>query len=539
MSIIRWLGGVTQADLKTEVQKAVTAALEDARPPEYDEVLSLAQQAAASARSAAQDADSAAHNATIATQALDAMNESLATHALTLAQIETNHDHTRADLRALTARVVALEGAPPVTPPVVVDPTPEPAPGRVPWSLTVGTNTPTPAAAAYLQHVTARSDNSGTGGVTGILGYASQADLYQLARPVRDTTTALVQALRATGARAYYDALDRIAETARASLRPGWRGVASASGQEQASDPPAPGGNGYIEPGEHQAGTWVWGASVTTPHAVHTGRSVHMLDGAKVGALVAQWAMVYHENQHLPGATGKRDFWLSWLDAWEKVWRSKNWRRGRPANGPIFNRSDGHVAHAEMLMYVHLHRMTGQSRFLEYANTLRDRYWGGVSGISTVSTPAGPALVWPRGSDTSDRILNPTTYARYYFADALELHAMDFGEYASPSIMRSFARTLTEFVLLPGLPSSAGQIVTARDVGGGTSRAGYPASPEASWKGLTTNVVTSWSCMPLYERWDDTGRLKAWNDAATVAMGYQTSPKGYALPIARTLAAVP
>lgn len=135
MSIIRWLGGVTQAEVKAEVKRAVTEALVDARPPEYDEVLSLAQQAASSARSAAQDADSAAHNATIATQALDAMNESLASHALTLAEIETSHDQTRAELHALKTVVDELlesglpSGPLPPNPGPTPDPTPAPSGG--------------------------------------------------------------------------------------------------------------------------------------------------------------------------------------------------------------------------------------------------------------------------------------------------------------------------------------------------------------------------------------------------------------------------
>lgn len=455
----------------------------------------------------------------------------------------------------LEARVAALEAGQPTPEPPPPDPDPEPGPDPDPDpdppppdpepenGLRVRPYTPRNAdeqraferAVAYLEHVAARTDNSGSGGIRGVLGYAEQADLYQLARPARDTETALIQALAAVGDTRFMNTVDSIMETARGSLKRGWRGVSSDTGQQSPNDPVAPGGNGYIEPGQHPAGIFVWGPG-SGPNAVHTGRDVHLLDSPKTAALIAQACLAYHENRHVAGYAAKRDFWLSWLTAWEEAWRSNRWRRGRPKLGPIFNRSDGHVAHAEMLFYVHMHLLTGEARFLDYADLMQARFWASSTPFRLTPTPAGEALVWPRGSDQSERFLTPITYGRYYLADALELHRLGFGEYASVETMRRFARTITELVLLPGLPSSSGGMATARDVGGGVDRAGYPASPAASWNGLTVSIVTSWTSFALYEQFDSTGRLHAWNNAANSVMAWGESPRGYGLPLGRLIA---
>lgn len=389
-------------------------------------------------------------------------------------------------------------------------------------------------AKAYLNHFDQQSDNAGSGGATGVRGYARQGNLYQTARPVRDTGMALLQAQRAVGDKSFLLAADKLLDTdIRFALRRGWRGVESATGQERETDPVAPGGNGYIEPGQHPDGILVW---QTSGQPVHTGRDVHLLDDPKTFALIAAMAFAYHEN----GMTEKRDYWLGHIEKFEEKWRSKRWRRNRPASGPIFNRGDGHVTHAEMVMYVHLHRATGERRWLDYAETIHQRIWGSSGAwFHPVATSSGLAFVWYRGDPTASatNFLAPITYGRYFFSDAIELHRLAFGRYAEEETMKRFARTVAEFVLLPGPPKGRNEITTHRDVGGGTSRAGIPASPESGWRGLTTNIVTSYSSIPLMEVFDDTDRIAQWNDQANQIMGWGNSPRGYALPIARLIAA--
>lgn len=426
--------------------------------------------------------------------------------------------------------------------PASVQPEPGPTPEPSAWSLTVDPNFSRnnlttngklwyDRSIAYLGHVENQTDNSGSDGVSGVRGYAKQGNLYQLSRPVRDTVQALTQGLRATGDESFYDAIDTIMEDARGALAPGWRDVASESGVEEPGQPVAPGGNGYIEPGQHPDGIWVW---TQTPHPIHKGRDVHLLDDSKTFFLVAQVALMYHEN----GQTLKRDYWLNHLTRWEAAWRSDRWRRKRPKTGPLFNRSDGHVTHAEVVFCAHMHALTGEQRWLDYANTINKRFWVDANRFLEVPSPAGPALVWPRETDgTSGRFANPITYSRYYFSDALELHRLGFAQYASAETMKKFARTITEFILLPGLPTSSGQMATARDNAGGVARGGLPASP-ISWNGLTVNIVTSWTSMPMFEVFDSTGRLAAWNNAAYSVMGWGDSPKGYGIPLGRLMGSV-
>lgn len=543
--IIRWLGGVTSAEhaeLVSEVERLRNLT-------GIEEQLELTRQATHAAMSARQDADSAANSAASASVAAT-------TAAAAAADSLSMRDHHQAvlanhatELAALQSRITELEANQPQPEPVPEpqpEPEPEPEPGiRERWSLKVDPTFTTerlpPAArewharsVAYLQRVHDQTDGVGSGGVSGARGYARQGDLYQVARPVRSVIMAVSQGLRATGDPAFLETLDELAEDIKSALRPGWRGVISATGQESPSDPPAPGGNGYVEPGQHPDGILVWGPG-SNPHAIHTGRDVHTLDGAKTWFAVAQLALAYHEN----GKTQKRDYWMDHLERWEAAWRSNRWRRGRPKTGPIFNRSDGHVTHAELVFCVHMHRLTGEQRWLDAANTVARRFWVEDSRFVSVASPAGAAFVWPREvAGGTQRFANPTTYSRYYFADILELHRLGFGQYAEVSTLERFANTITQFILLPGLPTSPGQIVTARDNAGGVTRGGIPASPAESWRGLTTSVVVNASSMPMFEAFDVTGRLAEWNDAAQQVMGWGERPHGPGIPIGRLMGAV-
>lgn len=424
------------------------------------------------------------------------------------------------------------------------DPGPGPGPGPGLHGLTVDPNfdvddlSPTarawhPRAIAYLGHVAAKTDNMGSGGVDGVRGYAQEANLYHLARPVRDMVQATVQALGATRDPAFLATLDSISEDMKTALSPGWRGVFSASGQGSGSDPVAPGGNGYIEPGQHTDGIWVW---KTAGNAVHTGRDVHLLDSPKTAGTVGLLSMAYHDN----GETAKRDYWLNWLDSWESAWRSNRWRRGRPSSGPIFNRGDGHPASSELVFYVHMHQLTGEQRFADYAEIMRTRFWSPTTGgFRATGSPAGTAYIWNRGDPTQGattyNMAHPMTYARYNISDALELHRLGFGNWASTETMTRIARGISQFILLPGSPpTSMGSMATARDVSGGVDRSGLPASP-TSWGGLSANLLTSWSCLPMFEKWDDSGRIATWNDSLYTTAGWGESPRGYAIPFAKLL----
>ncbi len=378
---------------------------------------------------------------------------------------------------------------------------------------------------AYLDHVKAKTDAMDSGG---LLGKAESANLYQLARPVRNAVTVLAQALAATGDQNAYQALDTVLEKMRGALKRGWRDVFDATG----GSPPAPGGNGYVEPGQHPDGIWVWR---TAGNKVHTGRDVHLLDSPKTAALVAQIAMVYRDN----GNTSKRDYWLTWLQHWEDTWRSSRWRRGRPKTGPIFARGDGHVSHAELVFYEHMHRLTGEVRWGEYAKAMIDHFWRPGRGFAEAPTPTGPAWTWYRGNPDAPATAYacPATYARYFFADALELHRLGVENYDTES-MRRFARAIAHHVLLPTLPTTSTKldaVITHRDISGGKTIGGIPASPADEWNGLTLTHWASWTSWPLFEQWDDTGRIKQVNDVAQARHGWGDKPKGYALPVAQLL----
>src|SRR5690606_36314864 len=100
---------------------------------------------------------------------------------------------------------------------------------------------------------------------------------------------------------------------------------------------------------------------------------------------------------------------------------------------------------------------------------------------------------------------------------ALLFHQLGVPRYGEET-MRRLARTLTEFVIGSPKPCAT-DVITARDVAGGVTRVGVPASDAADWRGLNNLHWTAWAGCAAMQKWDDTGELAAFNEAAYSAMG--------------------
>lgn len=343
-----------------------------------------------------------------------------------------------------------------------------------------------------------------------ITDLAASNNLYTYSRDLNTHVTALLSAFRVTGDLALLDEVDRLAQHMRAQLDDRWYGAAALE----------PGStDGYLN--------WVWRQSTSE---AHRGRDLHEVDEMRTHAMVAMIAWAFAANRDLDGPNGvdyseRADFWTDYLrNHFEAKWRE---RSGTPwPRFPFLDKPHVHET-IDFIRYHHyLHQLTDEEAYAAEAERLTTMI---LDNFAEVETDAGPALVTPRSiveEGGSQDYLMPSTYVRYVYASAVDLHFEGVGAWASAELMEKLARSLTEFIM------DDGHANFARDMGGGEARAGIPASNEADWSRVTPARFGN-SPFALMSPWDATGEVAKTAKAVYDELG--SSLNGVFIPVGMLL----
>ena len=309
-------------------------------------------------------------------------------------------------------------------------------------------------------------------------------DLYTYSREMNTHITALLTALRITGDLAFLDEVDRLAQHMRSKLEDTWtRGA----GLERGSV------DGYLN--------WVWDRDTS---GTHRGRDIHEIDEMRTHSLVASMAYAFRLNEGTRGPNGvdyaeRAEFWTRYLvDHFEAKWRVRN--EAPWPEFPFIMRPHMHET-TEFIRYHHyMYLLTGHEEYKTEVAHMVDLV---VDNMVEVPTDSGPAYVSPRSvlsmGGLADYLL-PSTYVRYLYNSAVDLHLEGVVGFSSSEMMEKLARSLSEFIIDNG-PNDY-----ARDMGGGVTRGGVPASDRSAWGRFTAERYNI-SPYALMSAWDDSGEV--------------------------------
>lgn len=316
--------------------------------------------------------------------------------------------------------------------------------------------------------------------------WAASDNLYTYGRHLHTHIQSLLTVFRVTGDLRLLDEVDRLAEIMRSRLSDAWRGTVD--GTDGTRD-------GYVN--------WVWREGSKT----YDGKDTHKLDEMKTHALIAAVAYALDVNRDLASPSGRSygahaDFWRDYLvNDFEAKWRE----RERVSSGfPIMIRPDNHTYYSWMKWHYYMALLTGRSAYMGEAERMADVIWN--DEIRQMSTSSGPVYFWTRGvvgEGGGVAYLEPTTYSRYVYADAVEFHLEGFHRWARSETMPALARTFRQFVIdRDGAKSSTDWF--AADIGGGVSRAGIPSDP--NWGRMEIYKYET-SPFAMIMPWDGTGQV--------------------------------
>lgn len=317
---------------------------------------------------------------------------------------------------------------------------------------------------------------------------AGRDDIYQYGRTLHTYVQSVLTVFRMTGDLRLLDHVDQIAERMRRELRDGWRDTLD--GTDGTRD-------GYLN--------WAYRYGNST---MYQGKDTIQIDEMNTHGLVASFAYALHANRDLTSPGGRSyaasaDFWRDYLvNHFEAKWRE---RRNVASGFPIMTRPHIATYYSWIKWHYYMGKLTGNDAYSREATRMADILW---SEVRTASTPTGPAFVWSRSVISlggSQEALQPTTYARYAFGDTVEFHFEGFHNWAHDGTMRTFARTLTEFVIDTNDPVRNG---FARDIGGGRAQAGLESDP--NWKRMDIEGYRI-SAYALIGAWDRTDRVNTIN----------------------------
>lgn len=331
------------------------------------------------------------------------------------------------------------------------------------WSLVLD-----PARAAYM---TSRAD---------------RYDLYTYAREMNTYLSALLVAFRITGDLALLDEVDRLAQHMRAKLADRWTGRAAFD--EGSVD-------GYLN--------WVWDRGTSEEHR---GRDLHEIDEMRTHAMVAQFAYAFQLNEGLDSPNGvdyaeRAAFWTEYLvNHFEAKWRARHhvpW-----PEFPFIVRPHMHETTEFIRYHYYMALLTGRDEYMREADRMSDLV---LDNFVEVPSDAGPALVTPRSvlaMGGSVRYMLPSTYVRYLYATAVDLHLEGATGWAADDFMVRLARSLSQFMM------DNGSTDFARDIGGGVSRGGVPATDPSEWSRFSPERYNI-SSYALMSPWDPSGKVAA------------------------------
>ena len=123
----------------------------------------------------------------------------------------------------------------------------------------------------------------------------------------------------------------------------------------------------------------------------------------------------------------------------------------------------------------------------------------------------------------------PQHYARYIVQEFVDLHFEGFKQYANDATLRKTARSVAAFVI-----KDAKSATFSRDIGGGKSRAGIPAS-STSWANMTPHryAESSWALILPWDT-DSNGKIAQVSESAYSMVSneaYGKDPKRVIIPV--------
>ena len=350
---------------------------------------------------------------------------------------------------------------------------------------------------------------------------AQSDDTYTYRGDLQDYNNALLTAFRMTGDLRLLDEVSRLSELMRQELKDEWRD--SLTGDNGKKD-------GYLN--------WVTRYSPKT-NRPFIGNDTQMAYDLKAHAHVALFAWAFENNRDLKSPGGydyakQADFWEDYLvNHFEAKWRSRN---GKATGFPFAEQTGLHTYHSFMKWHHYMGKLTGKSAYTQEAERMADILW--QNEFKEVSTQYGTGLVWPRGVlslGSRENYLHPQDYARYVVEEAIDLHFEGFNRYAHDWTIVKMARTTAAFVLKEGSFEPTPYTVGSRDIGGGKSRAGIPASP-TSWGEMNKYRFAEtggWSYLAAWDRSSNNKIEKAsvsiYNDVSNAKWG--KDPKRVFIPV--------
>lgn len=339
---------------------------------------------------------------------------------------------------------------------------------------------------------------------------AASDDSYVYSRDLHNHLQTLLIVFRATGDLKLLDEVDRLAEIMRSKLQDAWTGTLD--GTDGTTD-------GYLG----------W-AFRTGSYPEFEGKDNHETNEVKTHAIVASFAYALELNRDLTSPSGRdygahADFWKTYLvDHFEAKWR----KRKRKSSGfPVLMRPHTHTYLSGLKYHYYMFKLTGVQGYLDEAERNSRVLWD--NEIKTTTVGSGSGYVWARSvlsEGGGENYLHPTTYARYVYADAIELYFEGFDSWGIPENMPLLANPVAEWVL-DREGAQDGWDWFARDIGGGMSRAGIPS--ESKWKRLNT-LGFSWTPYTLLAPWDSSGRIAATSVEVLRELGKLNTPGAIYIP---------
>ena len=345
---------------------------------------------------------------------------------------------------------------------------------------------------------------------------AKSDDLFKYRGLLYGYDNALLTAFRVTGDLRLLDEVSRISQIMRGELADSWRDTAD--GTDGTKD-------GYLN--------WVNRYDTSKQFK---GKDTILIYELKTHTHVAQFAWAFENNRDLQSPGGydyseQADFWKDYLvNHFEAKWRKRN---AKPTGFPFAQHIGFHSMHSFMTWHYYMGKLTGSTAYTKEAERMAQSFW--KNDFKETSSRYGEALVWSRVvfPATDENYLMPQHYARYIVREAVDMHLEGFQRYADRASLEKIARSVADFVVIDAsIPSFA------RDIGGGKSRAGIPAS-STSWGNMTPYrfADSGWSLITAWDKDSNSTVAKASESAYKLVSGeaYGKDPKRVSIPVGMLL----
>jgi len=310
-------------------------------------------------------------------------------------------------------------------------------------------------------------------------------DSWWISHHLQTHIMGVLTVFRMTGDLELLDHVDELAELMRSKLHDSWRDTKDGTNGTK---------DGYLN--------WVMRMSGGGDH--NYGKDTHIAYEQKAHATVAMIAYALHNNRDLTSPKdydygAHADFWKDYLvNHFEAKWRS---RRGTTdGSWPIMNwTSDGekdwpaqrNSYYGWIRWHYYMGLLTGDTAYTAEAVRMSERLF---RGLVPCSTPVGTAYVWHHSDQThpaahyAPNLMN-TSYAEYVFAFAIDMYFEGFHDWADPTHLQRFGRTMSQYVIGDADIFTDGLYA---DVGGERERCGIPSQNQPNLQAGSRRIDPYW-----------------------------------------------